>query len=205
VPEELQLKPVCGLILTYAGDLGEGERVLAPLRALGGLDLIQPMPYVAVQRLLDPACPKGMQNYWTADFFGGLPDEAIDMLVAGVSPSPLSQVVVVPGGGALSRVPEDATAMGHRDAPWNIHYLSLWPDPADTERNVEWTRALADAMKPWTTGGLYLNFIGDEGDDRVRAAFGAAKYERLQALKTQWDPENLFRLNHNIKPRRATP
>jgi FAD/FMN-containing dehydrogenase len=205
VPEQLRLRPVCGLILTYAGDLGEGGRVLAPMRALNGLDLIQPMPYVALQRLLDPACPKGMHNHWTADFLASLPDEAIDVLVAGVAPSPLSQVIVVPGGGALSRVDDDATAMGHRQAPWNVHYLSMWPDPNDTERNVEWTRALATAMKPWTTGGLYLNFIGDEGQARVQAAFGAAKYERLQALKDRWDPENLFRLNHNIKPRRAAP
>jgi FAD/FMN-containing dehydrogenase len=204
VPEHLRLQPVCGLILTYAGDLDAGERVLAPLRTLGGLDLIQPMPYVALQRMLDPACPKGMQNYWTADFLGGLPDDAIEMLVAGVAPSPLTQVLIAPGGGALSRVPDDATAMGHRQAPWNVHYLSMWADPADTERNVEWTRALAAAMKPWTTGGLYLNYIGDEGDERVRAAFGA-KYERLQALKERWDPQNLFRSNQNITPRRAAP
>src|SRR5262249_28178344 len=121
VPEHLHLQPVCGLILSYAGDLEEGERVLAPLRALNGLDLIQPMPYVALQRLLAPACPKGMQNHWTADFLASLPDDAIDVLVAAKAPSPLSQVIVVPGGGALSRVDDDATAMGHRQAPWNVH------------------------------------------------------------------------------------
>jgi FAD/FMN-containing dehydrogenase len=154
--------------------------------------------------MLDPACPKGMQTSWTADFLGGLPAVAFALLDAGVAPSPLTQVLVAPGGGALSRVPDDATAMGHRQAPWNVHYLSMWADPADTERNVEWTRALAAAMKPWTTGGLYLNYIGDEGDERVRAAFGA-KYERLQALKERWDPQNLFRSNQNITPRRAAP
>jgi len=205
VPEPLRLQPVCGLILTYAGDLQEGERVLAPLRALRGLDLIQPMPYVAVQRLLDPACPKGMQNHWTADFLAELPDEAIDTLVSHTAPSPLSQVIVVPGGGAIARLPDDATAMGHRQAPWNVHYLSMWRDPKDTEANVAFTRAIAGDMKPWTTGGLYLNFIGNEGAARVQAAFGAAKYERLQALKDRWDPENLFRSNHNIKPRREAP
>ena len=205
VPEPLRLQPVCGVILTYAGDLEQGAAVLAPMRALGGLDLIQPMPYVALQRLLDPASPKGMQNHWTADFLAGLPDEAIDTLVAGVAPSPLTQIIVVPGGGALSRVPDDATAMGHRRAPWNVHYLSMWPDPADSERNVSWVRALAAAMKPWTTGGLYLNFIGEEGEARVRAAFGPEKYARLVALKDRWDPENLFRLNHNIKPSRPLP
>ena len=205
VPEPLRLQPVCGVILTYAGDLEQGAAVLAPMRALGGLDLIQPMPYVALQRLLDPASPKGMQNHWTADFLAELPDEAIDTLVAGVAPSPLTQIIVVPGGGALSRVPDDATAMGHRRAPWNVHYLSMWPDPADSERNVSWVRALAAAMKPWTTGGLYLNFIGEEGEARVRAAFGPEKYARLVALKDRWDPENLFRLNHNIKPSRPLP
>jgi FAD/FMN-containing dehydrogenase len=114
--------------------------------------------------------------------------------------SPLSQVIVVPGGGALSRVPEDATAFGQRTAPWNIHYLSMWGDPAATAENVAYTRQFADAMKPWSTGRVYLNFIGEEGVGRVEAAFGPEKYARLQALKKQWDPHNVFRHNQNITP-----
>ncbi len=91
-------------------------------------------------------------------------------------------------------------AFGQRSAPWNVHYLSMWDDPADTEANIAYTRAIASAMKPWTTGRVYLNFIGDEGSGRVEAAFGPEKFARLQALKDEWDPTNLFRHNQNIPP-----
>lgn len=96
-----------------------------------------------------------MQNYWSADFLGELPDKAGDTLVdIATSPvSPLTQIILVPGGGAIARVPDDATVFGQRDAAWNVHYLSMWPDPADTERNIAYTRALATAMKPWSKGG----------------------------------------------------
>lgn len=113
--------------------------------------------------------------------------------------SPMSQMLLIPGGGALSRVDEDTTAFGQRNAPWNVHFLSMWADPAD-ERNIAYTREFAAAMKPWTTGRAYLNFIGDEGADRVAAAFGPEKFARLQALKDKWDPTNLFHHNQNIPP-----
>ncbi|MDQ3647435.1 MAG: BBE domain-containing protein [Actinomycetota bacterium] len=143
-----------------------------------------------------------MQNYWTADFLAELPDQAVDMLVEHATKpvSPLTQIILVPMGGAVGRVEEDAMAFGQRSAPWNIHYLSMWPEPAANEENIAYTRALAGAMKPWTTGRAYLNFIGDEGKDRVEAAFGTEKYARLQALKDKWDPGNLFRHNQNIPP-----
>ena len=114
--------------------------------------------------------------------------------------SPLTQFILIPGGGALARVDEDATAFGQRQSPWNMHYLSAWADPADTERNIAFTREAAAAMKPWTTGRAYLNFLGDEGTGRVEAAFGPEKYRRLAELKRTWDPTNLFRHNQNIAP-----
>jgi FAD/FMN-containing dehydrogenase len=203
VPEPVRGQPVIGIVCCYAGPVEDGEAALKPLREFGpGLDMVQPMPYVAVQQLLDPANPKGMQNYWTADFYDDLPDKAVDILVEyGTKPvSPLTQIIVVPGGGAVARVDEHATAFGQRTAPWNIHYLSMWPDPADSERNIAYTREFADAMKPWSTGRAYLNFLGDEGLGRVEAAFGPEKFARLQALKNTWDPENLFRHNQNIPP-----
>jgi FAD/FMN-containing dehydrogenase len=204
VPEPVRGKPVVGVVVCYSGPPEEGEEVMRPLREFGppALDMVQPMPYTAVQQLLDPPNVKGMQNYWTADFLADLPDEAVDVLVGhATNPvSPMSQVILVPGGGAVARVDEEATAFGQRKAPWNVHYLSMWPDPADTEQNIAFTRGLATAMKPWTTGRAYLNFIGDEGIGRVEAAFGTEKYERLQALKDEWDPENLFRHNQNIPP-----
>jgi FAD/FMN-containing dehydrogenase len=160
------------------------------------------MPYVAVQQLIDAASPKGMQNYWSADFLAELPDEAVDTLVEHATKpvSPLTQILLIPGGGAIARVDEDATAFGQRTAPWNVHFLSLWPDPADNEVNIAYTRAIATAMKPWTTGRAYLNFIGDEGQDRVEASFGEKKWSRLRELKAKWDPTNLFRHNQNIPP-----
>ena len=97
-------------------------------------------------------------------------------------------------------MPDDATAFGERHSPFNTHYLSMWEDPAEDERNIAYTRAIAAAMKPWTTGRVYLNYIGDEGLHRVESSFGEQKYARLQALKAEWDPDNLFRHNQNIKP-----
>ena len=114
--------------------------------------------------------------------------------------SPLTQIIVVPGGGALSRVPDDATAFGQRSAPWNVHYLSIWPEPDATAKNIAYTRELAAALKPWSTGRAYLNFIGDEGAGRVEAAFGSERYARLRRLKATWDPTNFFRHNQNIPP-----
>jgi FAD/FMN-containing dehydrogenase len=106
----------------------------------------------------------------------------------------------MPGGGAIARVPEDATAFGNRNAEWNLHHLSMWDDPAETDRKIAYTREFSGAMKPWSTERADLNFIGDEGLGRVEAAFGPEKFARLQALKTEWDPPNLFRHNQNIPP-----
>ncbi|MEX2236807.1 MAG: FAD-binding oxidoreductase [Dehalococcoidia bacterium] len=203
VPEPVRGMPVVGVVLCYAGPVEDGEKALAPMRQFGppGLDLVGPMPYVAVQQLLDGANQKGQQNYWTADFYDELPDGAVDALVEhGIRPvSPLTQIILVAGGGAIARVDDDATAFGQRNAAWNIHYLSMWENPADTEANIAYTRSIAGAMKPWATGRAYLNFIGDE-PGRVEVAFGAERYARLQALKAKWDPTNLFRHNQNIPP-----
>jgi FAD/FMN-containing dehydrogenase len=204
VPEPVRGQPVAGVVICYAGDVEEGEEAIRPLREFGppALDMVQPMPYVALQGLLEPGNPKGMSNYWSADFLAELPDEAVDVLVSKATRpvSPMTQIILMPGGGALSRVDDDATAFGQRNAPFNIHYLSMWPDPADAEANIAYTRDIAGAMKRWTTGRAYLNFLGDEGIGRVEAAFGTAKYRRLQALKDKWDPANLFRHNQNIPP-----
>ena len=160
------------------------------------------MPYTAVQQLLEPGNPKGMRNYWTADFYDELPDDAVDALVAKATQpvSPMTQIILVPGGGAIARVDDEAMAFGQRHSKWNIHYLSMWPDASDDERNIAYTRELSGAMKPWAAGGVYLNFIGDEGSERVKSAFGPEKFARLQALKDEWDPTNVFRHNQNILP-----
>ena len=204
VPEPARGKPMVGVILCYAGPVEEGQEVLRPLLEFGppALNMVQPMPYVELQKMIDEGNPKGLQNYWTADFLSELPDEAVDVFVSHATRpvSPVSQMLLVPGGGAIARVPEDATAFGQRSAPWIVHYLSVWPDPADSDTNIAYTRAFASAMKPWGTGRAYLNFIGDEGLGRVEAAFGPERYARLRTIKRAWDPTNLFRHNQNIPP-----
>jgi FAD/FMN-containing dehydrogenase len=204
VPEPARGKPVVGVVVVYSGDPDDGEEAVRPLREFGppALDMVQRMPYVALQQMIDAANLKGRLNYWNADFYGEMPDEAIDTFVARATKpvSPFSQVLFIPGGGAIARISNDATAFGNRDDKWNIHILSMWEDPADTERNIAFTREFSSAMKPWCTGRAYLNFIGDEGLERVAAAFGPEKFARLQELKRKWDPTNLFRHNQNIPP-----
>jgi FAD/FMN-containing dehydrogenase len=204
VPEPVRGQPVVAVFVCYAGDPATGAEVMAPLLEYGppAVNMVQPMPYVALQRLLDEGNQKGMRNYWTADFLAELNDEAVDTLVSHATAprSPLSQVILVAGGGAVARVPDEATALGQRNAPWNIHYLSMWADPADDDANIRHTRSMAEAMRPWTTGRVYLNYIGEEGPGRVEAAYGPEKYARLQQIKRIWDPDNVFRHNQNITP-----
>lgn len=204
VPEFARGKPMIGIIACYVGPVEDGEEALRPLREFGPpvQDMIAPIPYTSVQRLIEPGSQHGKENYWKADFLAELPDAALDVLVSYTQrvPSTLTQTVLMPLGGALARVDEDAMAFGQRRAPWNVHILSMWEDPADTERQVAWTRDFHAALAPYTTGGAYLNFIGNKGNERVRAAFGERKYARLVELKRRYDPTNLFRLNQNIPP-----
>ncbi|NYD40837.1 FAD-binding oxidoreductase [Nocardioides panaciterrulae] len=206
VPEPARGHPAVGVVVCWTGDLERGRRLLAPLRALGpAADLVQPMPYTAVQQLLDQANPPGLHNYWSADFLTDLPDRAVETLVAEAqpAPSPFTQVILMHGGGAVARVGEEETAFGQRRTPFNLHFLGMWPpDHAEDARNIGHIRGLVAAMKPWAAGNAYLNFIGDEGLTRVEAAFGPAKFGRLRAIKEVWDPHNVFRHNQNIPPLR---
>lgn len=144
----------------------------------------------------------GTQNYWTADFLYDLPDEAIEAHapVAMRPISPESAILLIPGGGAPSRVGEEETAFGMRTAPWNVHYICGWQNPADNARNIELVKTTAAILKPWATGQVYLNYIGNEGQKRIDTAFGEHKMRRLRELKRKWDPHNVFRHNHNIRP-----
>src|SRR3954470_15652891 len=204
VPEPVRGQPVVGVVLCYAGPVEEAEEAMKPLTEFGppALPMVGPMPYTAVQQLIAPGNPPGMRNYWNADFLTGLPDEAIDLLCDAhlKKVSPLTAIIVLPGGGAVARVPNDAMAFGQREAPFNLHILSMWPEESMDEACIAWTRELGAAMKPFTSGYAYLNFIGEEGEDRVVAAFGEETYRRLQELKFRYDPDNVFRLNQNITP-----
>ena len=182
VPEPVRGQPVVGVVVMYAGPVEEGEAVIRPLREFGppAIDLVGPMPYVAVQQLLDPPNQKGMRNYWTADFYDAMPDDAVATLVAKASQpvSPLSQILFVPGGGAIARVDEEATAFGQRRAPWNVHFLSMWPDPADDEKNITYTRDLAASMKPWASGARVPELHRRRGSEPDR---GGLRSRQVQA------------------------
>ncbi len=195
--------PIVAFIVCYNGPIDEGERALAPLRAFGPpvADMVQPMPYVTLQGMLDEGFPKGIPVYWRSDFIKELTDEAITTLVEQYRQiaSPLSALLLEQFGGAVRRVPVDATAFVHRQADFNLAIISRWTDPADADRNIAWARGVHTAIKPFASG-TYVNYLGEEGQDRVRAAYGDEVYDRLVAVKDRYDPNNLFRMNQNITP-----
>lgn len=206
VPDDLKGTPVLGMAVLYVGDADEGGRVLQPLRELRpAVDHVQPMPYTAFQAALDPLAPRGLRSYWRGEYMRGLSDEAIDVFLSRApaltaAAMPFSQMVIFRIGQAVAAVPDAATAFSHRDAEYLFHPISAWTDAADDNRLIAANRAFADAMKPFGTGGAYLNFTPEP--DRVRDTYGAATYERLAALKGTYDPDNLFRLNQNVRPAR---
>jgi FAD/FMN-containing dehydrogenase len=179
------------------------EKVMAKFRALGPVfDLWQPMPYTMVQGLLDPANPYGRQNYWRAHNLDDLDESVIDVfLEAGASrPSPFTAVIMLNGGGAISHVGENDTAVSGRKSPFNFHLNGMWEDVSTTDENIAWVKGISKALAPHISEGISLNFATEIGDDALKESFGAKKVERLRALKDRYDPTNLFRLNQNIAP-----
>lgn len=201
VPAHLVNKLCFAALVTYLGseaDLRARIGALLDLKPEG--ELIAELPYADFQCALDD--PPGFRNYWSAEYLHELPDEALDRFCDGadlmVTPSP-SQHALIPWGGAVARNAGN-DAMNDRSATWVVHPLGLWEDPADDERARHWARDLGAKMRPWTSGALYLNFIGDEGVDRVIAGFGRENYERLSRVKAVYDPENVFNRWHNVLP-----
>jgi FAD/FMN-containing dehydrogenase len=161
------------------------------------------MPYSTAQTMADFLWPPGLHGYWKSSFIKEFSDAAIETILASYAtrPSPLTVVVLEHNGdGAMSRVDERETAFGHRRWPFNFLVTSMWTDAADSERNIQWTREFWEAMRPYLTEAVYVNYMGDESGDRVRAAYSAETYARLVALKNRYDPMNLFCSNQNIKP-----
>jgi FAD/FMN-containing dehydrogenase len=196
--------PLIAIIPAYCGaDLDEGERVLAPLRALRSpaADLVIRMPYAAMQRLFDAGTPYGVRSYWKSTFLRSLPDPAIDTFVRCASQRTSKRTVVklVHAHGAATRVAPDATAFPARDAAFNLVVLSLWDDAKDDARNVAWTREFHGAMQPWSAGLVYVNALASDDAARVRDAYGG-NYDQLARVKARYDPANRFRRNHNIVP-----
>jgi FAD/FMN-containing dehydrogenase len=206
VPDQLKGQTALGMAAIYVGDPEEGDSVVQPVKDLRPeVDLIQPMPYTAFQAILDPSAPPGYRSYWRGEYMRGLSDEAIDSFVEhgpalAAAAIPFSQMILFRIGQGVAATPDDATAFSHREADYLFHPISVWEDPADDERLIAANRAFADAMRPFSTGGAYLNFTPES--HRIRDAYGDAKYARLVALKDKYDPDNIFRLNQNIKPSR---
>src|SRR5438552_1960386 len=187
----------------YVGPLDEGEQAVKPLREFGAMveDRIAQTNYLPIQAAVDRIFPRGRRYYWKAQFLRELTEAAIDTLLAAyaTAPSVNALLVLQQVGGAIARVPKAATPYVNRDALYDCFPVAIWDDPADDETHIRWARGLWDAMRPFSTGGVYANNLGDEGAGRVEAAYGK-NYPRLVALKNKYDPTNFFRLNQNIRP-----
>jgi FAD/FMN-containing dehydrogenase len=207
LPEALLREPIVALGGVYVGPLAEAEKALQPLREFGPpfADIYQAMPYSAAQSMADFLWPKGLYSYWKSSFLKALSDGAIDTILDFYSKTPSPRTVVVvehDGDGAFERIPADSTAFGHRNWPYNLVVTTMWTHSKDTDSNIQWTREFMQAMQPFLADAAYVNYLGEVTDEGVRTAYGQ-KYERLAALKAQYDPTNFFCLNQNIKPTQA--
>ena len=195
--------PLVAVIPCYCGNVGDGERVLQPLRKFGSpiLDGIQAMPFPAMQSMLGPSFPDGNHNYWKSTLQRELPDDAISAIVEHTNRlnSPLSVVALEYYGGAAGRVSNEATAFPHRELPWDILFIAQWTDPAQTNMHREWARAGEELLKPFSENAHLLSALDVEAEDVVNTAFGK-NLSRLAAVKQKYDPTNFFRVNQNVKP-----
>ncbi len=205
-PEDTWGKRVLALATVYDGPAQEGEHVTQPLRSFGEtlFDFSGRMPYRALQSIYDGLFPKGRDRcYWKSTYLSGLDNAVIAEITERVAkrPSEMTFASIWKFGGAVQRVAADATAFGDRSMPFMLSLDAIWSDPADDDTNIEWVRDAWEDMQPYSTGRLYLNFPGfGEGENLVRGAFGAETYARLQKVKRDYDPDNLFHMNQNILP-----
>ncbi|MFK8907745.1 FAD-binding oxidoreductase [Streptomyces sp. YS-3] len=200
IPEHLVGEVLAGALVTYAGPAEQLTKLAQPLLALPHeVEILTDMPYPQMQCMLDD--PPGMRNYWSAEYLTGLPNELIDVFCGRAEslPAPTVQHVLFPQGGAIASGPTEYP-VPYRDAPWAVHPFAIWEDPADDERCRQWVKDVRAAVRPWSTGAVYLNFTGDEGAERVVAGLGAENMRRLGEVKRAYDPDNVFRYNHNIAP-----
>jgi FAD/FMN-containing dehydrogenase len=203
VPPEVVGMPIIAIACCHLDLEGRAQDDLQPLRDFDpAVDVIGPMPYVAIQGMFDAGAPRGSRNYWRSAYLDDLTDDAIDAVVAHAAnlPAPLGQLHVHQLGGAMSRTESGATAFGNREAGFLLNYIGLWLDSAEDEANTAWVKAASDAMEPYGTGARYVNFLADEGQAGVRSAYEPETLSRLQGLKARYDPTNFFHLNQNIPP-----
>jgi FAD/FMN-containing dehydrogenase len=195
---------LAALAVCHTGSADQADAELARIRAFGSpvIDHLGPMPYPAINAMLDAAYPKGALNYWKSSFISELSDSLIDEAVArfAVTPSPMNAILFEHYHGAVTRIRPTDTAVPHRQTGYNMLLPSIWLDPADTEANIAWTRETYDAFRPWFADGRWLNYLDDDDrEDATRAAYGP-NYERLARIKGEYDPDNVFHLNQNILP-----
>jgi FAD/FMN-containing dehydrogenase len=205
IPAELHGKPIVALVATYAGPADAGEEILRPLREIAtpAVDAIAAKPYVAHQKMFDAALPHGRHYYWKSHKLGPLTDAIIDVIVEHCAQitSPMSTVPIFSFGGAVARVPADATAFPNRDAAHDINIVASWlpADAGAADRHIDWVRRFFSALEPHSRG-LYVNFVSDDAGERIRAAYSDQQWRRLTALKSKYDRSNFFRMNANIPP-----
>ena len=206
LPAEAHGRRMVGIGVCFVGDPADDDALLAPLRALGTplYDSIARKPFTVHQAMFDASVPPRNGYYWKSHYLTGLTDATIEASVEHhlLAPQPWSYSLIGQLGGATARVANDATAYAHREAPFIININGVDDDPAHDDEVIAWTRATFDALAPFSTGGVYVNFVGNEGDERVRAAYGPA-YERLARIKARYDPDNVFSTNQNVRPAAA--
>jgi FAD/FMN-containing dehydrogenase len=204
-PKEHWVKRMCALVICHNGPIADAEKAVNAVRAQLPkpiIDWAQPMPFTVLQTLFDPLLPKGLQWYWKGDFVNDLPDTAIEAHIrhAGKMPIPLSGMHLYPIDGAVHRRGKDATAWSHRDVTWSMVIFGVDPDPVNAPAIRQWARDYWEGVHPFNLVGAYANFMmDDEGEERVRATYGD-NYQRLALVKKKYDPDNLFRINQNIRP-----
>lgn len=196
--------PAVGIALCHAGSPARAADDLKALRSLGPpvADHVGTMPYATLQASLDPTAPYGVRNYWKSDFIAELTDDAIEVLVRGANrmTSPLSMVHIHQLGGAMSREPHGGSAFAHRGSAFVYNLIGTWTEPREDSIHINWARAFFEELRPYSEGAAYLNFLGDDGDERTAAAYGSSLL-RLSELKRRYDPHNVFQANQNIRPR----
>jgi len=205
-PEQIHLKKMCGIVWCYTGPMEQANKILQPLRNFRppAFEFFVPMPYPMMQSMFDAVYPPGLQWYWKADFVKELSDQAIALHAkyGAQLPTMHSTMHMYPVDGAVHKVGPADTAWSYRDVQWSEVIVGVDPDPANKDRITTWAREYFDALHPFGAGGAYVNFMMEEGEDRIRATY-RDNYNRLAAVKAKYDPENFFRVNQNIQPGKA--
>ncbi len=202
-PQELHLKKMCGIVWAYSGPMEKAEEVFKPIRGFKTpvLDFAGPVPHPALQSMFDSLFVPGLQWYWRADFINEINDKAIEnhIIFGEQLPTMLSTMHLYPVNGAASRIKNSDTPWNYRDATFAMVIVGVDPDPANKDKITSWTKQYWEAIHPYSAGGAYVNFMMNEGEDRIKATYGK-NYERLVSIKNKYDPNNFFRVNQNIKP-----